>query len=329
MFDRELLRSLRAVVDLKTITAAADHLSLTPSAVSQQLAKLHRQVGAELLVRRGRYLRPTEAAKVLAQAATDMEVVDARARARLEELQGTPTGQVTVGAFPSACRGLIGPIVAEIAARYPKISLVVRETYPEEGVEKAVNGKVDIAVIHEWKRVSLTIPAALSTTVLGTDDVDLIVPSGHPATQRETITVADLPAERWITDTTYIYARWLKQSLEAARIPYEMAGLVNEHESQVDLTAHGLGLSIVPRLGRSPLPHGVETVTLSDDVPRRRLMRVERIDSIDRPALSAVRQVIDEQAQTILGQMRRTALPNQDSPDIQPAAAQENDASKP
>ena len=108
-------------MDLKTITAAADHLSLTPSAVSQQLAKLHRQVGIELLVRRGRYLHPTEAAKVLAQAATEMEVVDARARARLEELQGTPAGQVTVGAFPSACRGLIGPMVAEITARYPKI----------------------------------------------------------------------------------------------------------------------------------------------------------------------------------------------------------------
>nr|WP_246078294.1 LysR substrate-binding domain-containing protein [Rhodoglobus vestalii] len=234
-----------------------------------------------------------------------MEAVDACARARLEELQSTPAGRVTIGAFPSACRGLVGPIAARIAARYPKISLVVREAYPEEGVEKALNGDVDIAVIHEWEQVPLAIPAALSTYVLGTDDVDLIVPSGHPATKREKVTVADLPEERWITDTTDIYARWLQQSLDAARIPYQLVGLVNEHESQISLTAHGLGLSLVPRLGRSPLPYGVAAVTLSEQTPRRRLMRTERKDSIDRPALRIVRQILDEQARTILEELKR------------------------
>lgn len=307
MFDRDLLRSLRAVVELKTITAAAEILRLTPSAVSQQLAKLHRQSGLELFVRRGRYLQPTEAARVLVQAALDMEVVDASTRARLEELQGTPAGRVTIGAFPSACRGLIGPVVAEIARRYPKVSLVVRESYPEEGVDKTLSGEVDLAVIHEWEQVPLAIPAALAAHILGTDDVDLIVPSDHPATRRATVTVADLPGERWITDTTHIYARWLQQSLDAARIPYEMGGLVNEHESQINLTAYGLGLSLVPRLGRSPLPRGVKAITLSDQTPRRRLMRTERKDSIDRPALSVVRTVLDDKAKVVLEQIRHSS----------------------
>jgi DNA-binding transcriptional LysR family regulator len=303
MFDRELLRSLRAVVELGTVTAAAEHLRYTPSAVSQQLARLHRETGIELLVRRGRYLRPTPAARILAEAATEMDTVDARTRARLEELQGTPAGQVTVAGFPTACRGLLAPLVAHLTTHHPRISLVVHEAYPEDGVDKTLHGEVDLAVVHEWEQVPLTIPAALSTTVLGVDEVDLIVPTGHRATRWETVTVADLPGQRWITDTTGIYARWLQQSLETARVPYEMAGLVNEHQTQIQLTAHHLGLSLVPRLGRPPLPDGVEALTLSDQAPRRRLLRIEREDTIDRPALSLVRQLLDQQAHTILDPM--------------------------
>lgn len=305
MFDRDLLRALRSVVELGTVTAAAERLRLTPSGVSQQLARLQRQSGLELLVRRGRYLHPTEAARVLVQAAVEMEVVDASARARLEELQGTPAGQVAIAAFPSACRGLMGPVTTELARTYPKVSLVVREAYPEEGVDKALSGEVDMAVVHEWEQVPLAIPLGLSAHVLGTDEVDLIVPSDHPAAGRETISIADLPGERWITDTTQIYARWLQQSLDSARIPYTMSGLVNEHESQINLTAHGLGFSIVPRLGRTRLSEGVRAVSLRERTPQRRLIRVERKDSIDRPALNVVRHTLDVQAQVVLEELKR------------------------
>ena len=87
-----------------------------------------------------------------------------------------------------------------------------------------------------------------------------------------------------------------------------MAGLVNEHETQIQLTAHHLGLSLAPRLGRPPLPKGVEAVALSDQVPRRRLLRVEREDTIDRPALTLVRQVLDRHAHTILQAMSTDPL---------------------
>lgn len=75
-------------------------------------------------------------------------------------------------------------------------------------------------------------------------------------------------------------------------MPYEMAGLVDEHESQISLTAHGFGLSLVPRLGRGPLPRGAVALDLTDDVPRRRILLVERHDAVDRPALRAVREAL-------------------------------------
>lgn len=300
MFDPMLLRSLRAVIDRKTVGAAAEHLGYTPSAVSQQLARLRREAGVDLLVRHGRYLLPTDAARVLARAADEMDAADARARARLEELQGDPVGTVTVAAFPTAVRGLIGPCAERLAARYPKMSLVVHEAYPDDGVQEALAGSADIAVVHEWQQIAITIPAPLEATLLGTDHVEVIVPEDHRAAQRPSITVADLPGERWITDTTGIYASWLQQSLQAARIPYEMVGRVDEHESQISLTAHGVGLSLVPRLGRGPLPRGAVALALADDAPQRRILLVERAGGVERPALRAVRASLTATARTEL-----------------------------
>lgn len=296
MFDPVLLRSLRAVIERRTVAAAAEHLGYTPSAVSQQLARLSREAGVELLVRRGRYLLPTEAARVLARAADEMDATNARAKARLEELQAEPVGTVTVAAFPSAVRGLLGESAARLARRFPKVSLIVHEAYPQDGVQEALDGSADLAVVHEWEKIAITIPAALQATMLGMDRVELIVPDDHRAARSSCVVVGDLPGERWITDTTGIYAAWLQQSLEAARVPYQMVGLVDEHESQISLTAHGLGLSLVPRLGRGPLPAGAVALPLGDGAPRRRILLVERTDVINRPALRAVRDALHETA---------------------------------
>src|SRR6188472_4707633 len=65
MVDLRRLRTLRAVADHGTLAAAADALHLTPSAVSQQLSALERELGRGLLEPSGRSVRLTPAAHVL------------------------------------------------------------------------------------------------------------------------------------------------------------------------------------------------------------------------------------------------------------------------
>src|SRR5204862_7795712 len=74
MLDVRRLRMLREVSLHGTIRAAASSLSFTPSAVSQQLSALERELGIELLERRGRSVRRTPAAQVLA-ARTEQSLV--------------------------------------------------------------------------------------------------------------------------------------------------------------------------------------------------------------------------------------------------------------
>src|SRR3569833_4395131 len=66
MLDLDRLRALSAVATYGSVSAAADVLHVTTSAVSQQVAKLERETGQKLLERNGRGVRLTDAAELLA-----------------------------------------------------------------------------------------------------------------------------------------------------------------------------------------------------------------------------------------------------------------------
>ena len=119
MLDVRRLRLLSELARSGTIARVAKTVGYTPSAISQSLAQLEREVGVALLERDGRRVRLTPAAVALA-ARTErvLEELDA-AEADLAAEQGTVRGELTIGAFPSAAAGLVVPAVAELGRRHP------------------------------------------------------------------------------------------------------------------------------------------------------------------------------------------------------------------
>src|SRR5258706_7483727 len=103
------LRTLRELRERGTVTATAEALHLTPSAVSQQVAVLSRSVGAPLLARHGRRVRLTPQAIILLEHADRVHAQLETAQADLAALEGGPAGVVSVGAFATAMTGLLGP----------------------------------------------------------------------------------------------------------------------------------------------------------------------------------------------------------------------------
>ena len=122
MVDLRRLRALRAVADHGTLAAAADSLHLTPSAVSQQLAALERDVQRPLLEPNGRSVRLTPAACVL------LDHADALF-AQLERLEGDlaagdeALGEIRVVGFPTALAGLLAPAARTLRPAAPGVSL--------------------------------------------------------------------------------------------------------------------------------------------------------------------------------------------------------------
>src|SRR5262245_61184118 len=198
MIDLGRLRALNAVATYGTVLAAADALRCTPSAVSQQLAKLERETRSALVEKDGRRLRLTDAGRVLAEHATRVLAAVDEAEAALAAHRETVTGRLTVAAFATACRALLPHALLRLAAEYPALSTGLIECNPHQGLDALVRGRVDLAVLDDWPEVALRYPAGVAYAELGLDRADLVLPAGHRRTLAATLTLPEVLHERWI-----------------------------------------------------------------------------------------------------------------------------------
>ncbi|MGD3108482.1 LysR family transcriptional regulator [Streptomyces sp. YGL11-2] len=287
MFDLIRLRALRAVATHGTMTGAASALGYTPSAVSQQIAKLERESGAVLLDRQGGRVELTPAAWLLVEATDEVVAVLERTRARLEEQHGRPTGRLVLAAFPTACRGFAAAALAGLAGRHRALDCRLVESDPHRAISLVVRGEADLAVVHDWHNTPLTLPASLSVAELGEDIADVALPAGHPLAGRDVVTPYDLKGERWIGQGAGAMCHdWLVRCFSDLGVAPDIAYQIEEYESQVALLAAGLGVTMLPRLGRGALPPAVRVVPMQPP-PSRRLSAVWRARTDRRPALHA------------------------------------------
>ena len=288
MIDLGRLRALHAVASYGTVLAAGDALHCTPSAISQQLAKLERETGAVLVEKDGRRLRLTEAGRVLADHAERVLTSVSEAEAALAAHRDTVTGRLTVSAFATACRALLPHALQRLSTDHPDLVPGLIEVNPHEGLELLRRGHVDLAVLDDWPEVALRYPEGITRVELGTDHADLIVPTGHRLHRQATL--EDARDERWIGvragDVCYEY---LIRSLPGVVPDFQ----VGEFETQLTLIAAGLGVGLIPRLARGDLPAGTRAVRI-DPVPTRRVMLAWRDSSAARPAIRAAEQALRE-----------------------------------
>lgn len=294
MLDLSRLRALYAVHTHGSVGAAATALGYTPSAVSQQISKLERETGTVLLERQGRGVALTDAAHLLVSTARQLMAIVESAEVALEEQRGRPTGRLTVAAFPTAASGLLPEVLAELAAGHPSLELRMTEVDAHLSVDLVARGVVDLAVAHDWDIAPLPTPDGLDRAVIGDDRCDVLVPAGHRLAARRTLVRADVARERWICQPPgSVCHDWLVRTLREAGTEPDMAFQAGEYGTQVALVRAGLGIALVPRLGRGVLPDGVVVVPL-EPTPVRRLYAVWRTGAARRPSIAVAVQTLRE-----------------------------------
>ncbi|MEU1127492.1 LysR family transcriptional regulator [Streptomyces sp. NPDC005899] len=287
MLDLSRLRALHAVSVHGSVAGAAAALGYTPSAVSQQITKLERETRTTLLERHGRGVALTEEAVHLAATAQQLLAIVEQAETTLEERRGTPTGRLSIGAFASAARGLLPGVLAELEREHPAVETRLTEVDPHLSVDLVAKGVLDLAVAHDWDIAPLPAPDGLAQAVIGDDGCDLLVPEGHPLAGRTAVRREELAEERWICQPPGTVCHdWLVRTLRAAGCEPDIRHRAEEHHTQLSLVAAGLGVAMIPRLGRGRLPAGVVAVRL-DPVPVRRLYALWRAEAARRPAITA------------------------------------------
>ncbi|OCC07695.1 HTH-type transcriptional regulator GltC [Streptomyces sp. PTY087I2] len=287
VLDLARLRALHAVFVHGSVAGAATALGYTPSAISQQITKLERETRTTLLERRGRGVALTEEALRLADMAQRLLAIMEQAETELEERRGLPTGRLTIAAFASAARGLLPGVLAELDRDHPALDVRLDEVDPHLSVDLAAKGVVDLAVAHDWDIAPLPAPEGLAQAVIGLDRCDLLVPEGHALAGRDGVRREELARERWICQPPGTVCHdWLVRTLRTAGYEPDIRHRAEENHTQLALVAAGLGIAMMPRLGRGPLPDGVVAARL-DPVPERRLYALWRTEAARRPAITA------------------------------------------
>ena len=198
MLDLHRLKLLRELQARGTISAAAQALGYTTSAVSQQLTVLEREAGAALLERVGRNVRLTDAGQVLARHAHAL--LDAAEAAEAEVAQvaaGQVAGVVRVSAFQSAFLRIVAPAVRELAGTHPRVRVEASEVEVEQGVPALRLQQLDVVIGDEYDDQPRPVHSDLARTDLVRERIRLVLPLDHPLARRRKVPMAELVGQPW------------------------------------------------------------------------------------------------------------------------------------
>ncbi len=289
--DVRALETLRVVRSQGGVTAAAAVLHLTPSAVSQQLAVLARDMGVPLTERIGRGLRLTPAGEALAEAAVDVATALEQARAACDAFRDRPAGTVRVSAFQSAAQLLLPGLLTRVG-RLEGITLECSDEDVALDDFVRLTDRLDIVVAHRpdqrdgW-------PAGTRARVvpLFREPLDVAVVPDHPLAGRSEVRPEELTGEEWITVRAGYPVAWVLDAVAArSGVAPRIAHRINDFHVAAALVAGGHGISLLPRhsFGRHP---GVRLLPLAGVRAGRHVDALVRPDKAER---LVVRRVLDE-----------------------------------
>lgn len=296
MLDVRRLALLAAVLDSGSMTAAAEQLGYSPSAVSQQLRRLEKEAGQPLLQRQARGVLPTEAGAVLAAHARHVLRRLEAAEADLTELAGLRRGTLAIGTFPTIASSLMPRVVSRFRRQYPDIRLDVRSARYDELIVMLESGRVGISLLwdYAWDRVD---PGQFSLTPLLDDPTVLVVADDHRLARRRSVTMTELADEDWIVRAhDHPVAEVLERSCRAAGFAPRIAFEANDYQEAQAMVSVGVGVALAPRTAVTAPRSDVRVLGLGGDAPSRRVLLAHRPDRLRAPAELAMHQMLVEVA---------------------------------
>jgi DNA-binding transcriptional LysR family regulator len=295
MLDPRRLAVLREFAAQGTIARAADALSFTPSAVSQQLAQLQREAGVRLFRKAGRRLELTDAGRTLVARADELLARVEEIEAELAERAGDVRGLVRVAAFQTAASALVIPALQPLAEQHPNLRVELLEAEAETSLPLLVRGGVDVAIAEEYEHAPRPQVPQLHRDYLEPDELVLALPPGHPAAANEApVELGSLHAARWAAprgETAYadVFVRLCRS---VGGFEPDIRHRVIEMQTLLDIVAGGDVAAIVPLLGRPEREPRVTIRRLAEGRFTRALYVSTRASDRRRPATAAVVEAI-------------------------------------
>jgi DNA-binding transcriptional LysR family regulator len=286
--DVRRLQVLRQVALRGTIAAAAEAMAFTPSAVSQQLAALERETGADLLERSGRTVRLTDAGRVLVDHAEAVLLELDKAEAALETAMHQVAGTLHVGAFASVTAAILCPAVAALATRHPGLEVTIHDFDPSAALRALRLGELDVAVAHEYDHMTRASLPGVERRVLFTEPMFAVTPPGRFG-PGASVDLSELAGDRFAAAPAGSdCGSAVRQACRAAGFEPDIRFNFVEFPVLLDLVRAGLAVSLLPALALSGGTNGLDVHRLSSGGFSRRIFTACRKGTTGRPGVSAL-----------------------------------------
>ncbi|HEY2768250.1 MAG TPA: LysR substrate-binding domain-containing protein [Solirubrobacteraceae bacterium] len=331
MLNVARLRVLNEVARCGSFSAAAEALSYTQSAISQQIAALEAETGMTLLQRLPRGVQLTGTGRTLVE---HTEGILARVRAAEEELSaiaGLRGGELRMASFPTAGATLMPVAIARFRASYPEVRLTLAEGEPEQIAPRLHAGELDLALLFEFSGPQDALRAAdegqgpsgdpggsgiasgstedrepglgsLEKRVgLLDDPMYLALPREHRLARRRALRLEDLREQAWVqTSASSPCARHVVRCCRAAGFEPQVAFESDDYQTVQGLVAAGVGVALIPELALSVVREDVVVRALSPHPPARRVIAALPAGAGPRtrliPAASAMLRLLEDAA---------------------------------
>ncbi|MEU6119258.1 LysR family transcriptional regulator [Streptomyces sp. NPDC047117] len=288
------LKVLQMVDRYGGVTAAAEVMGYTPSAVSYQLRQLAEQLGVKLIEPSGRGIQLTPAARTVLRHTVVMQAQWEQARSELAATAEEPTGSFTLCGFSTAATHLLPPAAAALRDRYARLTVRLVEAEPARCFELLLAGEADLGLVVVTSDSPPLSDDRFDQQPLLDDPLDLIVPADHPLAGQKRVTLADAAREPWILGTPgSTYHQLVVGVCMSAGFTPHFAHQADEWETGQAMVAQGLGVILVPRLARINTGWPVERVPLwGEPAPARRILAATRNGAARHPVVAQALDLI-------------------------------------
>jgi LysR family hydrogen peroxide-inducible transcriptional activator len=258
------LRYFAKVAEFGNVTRAAEACHVSQPSLSQQLAKLERELGQPLFERLGRGVRLTEAGRLFKRYSDQILSLTEDACARVAD--SPDSGRVVLAAIPTIAPYFLPAVLTRFAKECPKAQIEIVEETTDIILRRLADGDVDLAIL------ALPIQAEyVHTKPLFTEELLAVLPSGHPLAKKPKVGLKDLVAEPFVVLNE---AHCLTGNTMAFCERHAASPLITAKGHQLltvlELVRLGQGVSLIPAMA---VPKGRDTGreyrSLSGDKPTR------------------------------------------------------------
>ncbi|MEU6104060.1 LysR family transcriptional regulator [Streptomyces flaveolus] len=267
--DLQQMRYVLAVAETASFTRAAGRCHIVQSALSHQVARLEKELGARLSERTSRRVRLTAAGEAFLPAARQALEAAERARAEVAAATGEIRGRLTVGSIPTVAAVDLPAVLRDYRRRCPQVRISLRAGSSERLVEQVRDGTLDAAFLGVQPGFRLE---GVHDEELAHDRHVAVVAPDHPLAAEDEVDLHRLAGEVFVDFAEGSAARAQSdQAFAAAGLRREVTFEVSGVELMVRMVRHGLGIALLPAAFTTEL-HGLRCVAIADGP-----VRVERL----------------------------------------------------